>query len=79
MPFGELAVGVEGYGTLLLYNTAQGAGCRLTDRTADISVTKSRAARLLYGPMPAAAFGKLPALASAFLPLPLSWNTLDYV
>jgi hypothetical protein len=78
MPRGEAALCIKDYGTLLLYNTGTECGCTLTDKSADFTVDKMTAARLLYGPLLPAAFPGAPHNLAAFLPLPLSWNTLDY-
>lgn len=78
MPRGEATLCIKDYGTLLLYNTGMECGCTLTDKSADFTVDKMTAARLLYGPLLPAAFPGAAHNLAAFLPLPLSWNTLDY-
>lgn len=78
MPRGEATLCIKDYGTLLLYNTGMECGCVLTDKSADFTVDKMTAARLLYGPLLPTAFSGVPHNLAAFLPLPLSWNTLDY-
>ena len=49
-----------------------------TDKSADFTVDKMTAARLLYGPLLPTAISGVSHTLAAFLPLPLSWNTLDY-
>ena len=78
MPKGEAVLGIREYGNLRFYNTGCECGCTLTDKTASFTVDKLTASRLIFGYMPPEAFLGVPRELSAFLPLPLSWNTLDY-
>ena len=78
MPIGEGILGICEYGNLRFYNTGHECGCELTDRSATLTVDKLTASRLIFGYMPPSAFPGVPHELAAFLPLPLSWNTLDY-
>lgn len=79
LPFGEVTLGIEGYGSLRLYSNEAGAGATLSDITPTTCVTKAEATRLLFGPFSPTVTKKVSDELKAFLPLPLSWNTLDYV
>lgn len=77
---GELVIGIEDYGNIRLFVDGKSAGCEKTDKAAEITVDKFTATRVLFGYAPAVA--SIPAdnpLISNWLPLPLSWCTLDYV
>ena len=78
MPIGEEILGIREYGNLRFYNTGCECGCVLTDKEAAFTVDRLTASRLIFGYMPPSAFPGVPRELSAFLPLPLSWNTLDY-
>ena len=80
LPEGTLCIEVKDYGFLRLTVGADGAYCEKIENTkADLTLDARSAAKLLFGPLPATAFGRLPAHALAWLPLPLSWNFLDLV
>lgn len=77
---GELVVGIEGYGNIRLYVTENTAGCEKTDKEPEFTLDKLAATRVLFGHMPTYASIHVPhPLVSDWLPLPLSWCTLDYV
>ena len=79
LPIGESVVEIEDYGKLLLFKNGEEAGASFTEKTADTKLTKAEATRLLFGHLPYFATKKVPENLKPFLPLPLSWNTLDYV
>lgn len=76
---GEAVLGIEGYGNLRLYVTESGAGCEITDMQAELTLDRLAATRLLFGPLPTESVTARNPLLSQWLPLPLSWDTLDYV
>lgn len=78
MPECDLLLGIKDYGTLRLYSHGGECGADLTDRTAEYTVDRSVASRLLFGPTLPSHFPSVPYALAALLPLPLSWNTLDY-
>ena len=75
----EAVIEIEDYGRLRIYKSDDKCGAELTDKTADITLTRAEATRLLFGHLPYFATKNVPANLRSFLPLPLSWNTLDYV
>lgn len=76
---GEAVISITGYGNLYLYAGETGAGCKKTELPAEITLDPLQATRLLFGPLPPETeIGYHPVL-SRWLPLPLSWDTLDYV
>lgn len=79
LPVGEENIGINGYGTLKLYNNGKEAGCIRTSEPAKINLEPAVATRVLFGTLTAEVqlFGS--PFLSALLPLPLSWSTLDYV
>jgi hypothetical protein len=79
LPHGEVVLGIEGYGNLKLAVSESGAACALTDAPAEVTVDRARAARVLFGHLPAAAEGVTHPLLRAWLPLPMSWDTQDLV
>lgn len=79
MERGEGVIEIEDYGKIIIYKNASGAGCERTSLPADITLSKAKATRLLFGPLSPAAVADVPTPLKVFLPLPLSWNTLDYV
>ncbi len=79
LPFSEAVIEIENYGRIMLYNSESGAGAVLTDAAPDLSVTRAESTRLMFGHLPTFATKNVPESLRGFLPLPLSWNTLDYV
>ncbi len=79
LPKGELCIGIENYGTIRLFVNENGAGCKKTDETPEITLDRLAAARYIFGPFPPVCTGKASALAQAWFPLPLSWNGQDRV
>ena len=79
LPAGEVILSITGYGNLRLYANGKAAGCVKTDLPGEITLDPCTATRLLFGPLgPETVLPHHPVL-SAWLPLPLSWDTLDYV
>ena len=80
LPAGELILGIEDYGNLKLFVTPETAGCVMTNEKPEIMLEKQAATRLLFGHLPVShTIHTRNYLWDAFLPLPFSWNTLDYV
>jgi len=78
LPEGEFTVEIEGYGTIRLYVRGNEVGCDKVNCSADIKLDRLSAARLLFGPLPPAATAEIPTNCKAWLPLPLTWYSLDY-
>ena len=80
---GEAVVGIEGWGNLRLSVGASETAAERTSAPADLTLDAARAAQLLFGAAPAYAACALPGekarLLNEWLPLPLSWITLDRV
>ena len=80
LPLGELLIDIEGYGKIRLYSDEGGVGCEHTDRECSLTLGPLEATRLLFGPTsPELVVRDVPEQASAWLPLPLSWNGQDRV
>ncbi|MBP3606514.1 MAG: GNAT family N-acetyltransferase [Clostridia bacterium] len=80
LPEGSFSLFVEGCGLLRMTVDATGAYCtRAEEGEADLTLDRAEAAKLLFGPLPTDAFSGLPAVARAWLPLPLAWCFLDVV
>ncbi len=77
---GEIVLGIEDYGTIRLYVDGNAAGCEKTEKTPVCTLDKRTATRLLFGHLPpCASIPLFDPLLNNWLPLPLSWVTLDYV
>ena len=80
---GKVTVGIEGWGSLCLEVHGRGASARRTESEPDFTVTKAQCAHLLFGTAYPACVCALPdraaSLLGSWLPLPLSWCTLDRV
>ena len=76
---GECVIEIEGRGRMRLFAREENAGCERTDAVPDLTLTVSKATRLLYGHLPADAVANVPPILRLWLPLPLSWDGLDYV
>jgi predicted acetyltransferase len=76
---GELVIEIADYGRLKLFADGEGAGCRMTDEKADIFLDRLEATRLLLGPAAPVATADLAPIPRSWLPLPMSWNTLDSI
>ena len=80
LPQGTFTVEIKNYGILRLSVEKENAACVLSNGVnADLSLDFTTAAKLFFGPLPAEIFAPIPPFASAWLPLPLSWNFLDVV
>ena len=79
LPKGELKIYIENYGGLRLYVDENGAGCEKYNGECDISLTALEATRYLFGPLPPETVANANTTATAWLPLPLSWNLQDRV
>ncbi len=77
LPDGQLVAGIEGYGNIRLYARGENAGCEKTEEKADIILDHLSAERFLFGPVGPRIWLPGNAFAACWLPLPLSWNTLD--
>lgn len=78
-PEGEAVISIKDYGELRFYNKDGVCGCERCDgASADVTVEKRDAATLIFGPAHPSVICDVPAILSAFLPLPLSWETNDY-
>ena len=78
LPEGEAILEIKDYGKLRFYNKDGVCGCERCEAEADVTVERRDAAGLIFGPMHASEIADVPAILSAFLPLPLSWETNDY-
>ena len=79
LPDFEFSLEIEDYGTITLYSRHGDAGCEWSNRGGDILLDRRSAARLLFGPMPSSLVADVPLAARAWLPLPMTWATNDYV
>lgn len=76
---GEKVIEIKDFGNLLIYNKNGDAFCEKTNKSADLTLNKSSATRLLFGTFDASSVADCGSFLSSVLPLPLSWNTLDRV
>ena len=80
---GTASLGVDGWGTLVMEVSADGARAYRGDRIPCDTVSSLDAARLLFGMMPPALVCPLSEdtqrMLSSWLPLPFSWNGQDRV
>lgn len=76
---GEFVMEIDGYGTIKLFVNERGVGCVKTQEKAQIKVSKAQASRLLFGPFAPQYTAEVPTIASAWFPLPLSWNLQNRV
>lgn len=76
---GEKVIEIKDFGNLLIYNKNGDAFCEKTNKSADLTLNKLSAARLLFGTFDASSVADCGSFLSSVLPLPLSWNTLDRV
>lgn len=78
MPECEALIGIKDYGTLRLYSKGGECGAEIIDKSPSFTLDRSATSRLLFGPMLPSSFPGVPKELASLLPLPLSWNTLDY-
>ena len=80
---GTVALGIDGWGTLVMDADETGARAYRSDRIPDDTVSALTAARMLFGMTPPTLCAPLSEhtarLLSAWLPLPFSWNGQDRV
>ena len=76
---GEAVIEIEGYGKLRFYNLRGVRGCEISDREASITLDKLSATRVIFGHLPPFEIMEKSPLLASWLPLPISWDTLDYV
>ena len=76
---GEFVVEILGYGKLKLFVDGDRVGCELTDEKAHLTLDRLEATRLLLGPAAPIATADLAPIPRSWLPLPMSWNTLDSI
>ena len=79
MTEGEKVLEIKDWGNILIYNKNGEAFCEKTDKSADVTLDKLTATRLLFGSFDADTVIKCDNFLSSVLPLPLTWNTLDRV
>ena len=79
MQSGELYIEISGYGRLRLYADRDKVGCERTNHSPEITLDELSAARYIFGPYPPIFTADGPTIASAWFPLPLSWNGQDRV
>jgi hypothetical protein len=75
---GEAVLGIEGYGNLLFTKNGDVATCKLTNRTADVTLDRAEATRAIFGHVPSLKLNRECPILASWFPLPLSWDTLDY-
>ena len=79
---GEVALCIDGVGTLRLFADTDGAGCQVTDGSSSSGFNPLQTMRMLFGPLPPSAVAPLaPGLTEleSWCPLPLSWARQDAV
>lgn len=80
---GRAILGIDGFGTLVMEVTPDGARAYRSEETASDVLPPLTAARLLFGMMPPVLIAPLSEenrqLLSAWVPLPFSWNGQDRV
>ncbi|MBQ8081713.1 MAG: GNAT family N-acetyltransferase [Clostridia bacterium] len=77
---GKYVIGIEDYGAISLEVSESGASCVMSKDAPDVTLDRLSATRLLFGCLPPSCTLASPGpLPESWLPLPFSWNTLDYV
>lgn len=76
---GEWILGIEGYGAIRCFVNSASVGCEKTEVTPELTLDVLQASRLLFGPMPAYSVAEVPNFVKGWLPLPLTWDFLDFV
>lgn len=79
MPKGELTIEIIGYGGVRLYVDERGAGCERYNGACELKLNALEASRYLFGTLPPDCVAPANGIATAWLPLPLSWNLQDRV
>ncbi len=78
LPDGSILFDIEGYGGLLLYARGSDVGAEKV-KEGKYKLSYFQAIRTLFGPYPSLYELEYDPFAAAYLPLPLSWSTLDRV
>ncbi len=78
LPDGSISFEIEGYGALSLYAHGDDVGAEKV-KSGKYKLSYFQAVRLLFGPYPPLYGLEYDSFAAAYLPLPLSWSTLDRV
>ena len=76
---GKAVIEIAGYGKLCFYNRDSERGVKKCDLPALLTLDKLSATRLLFGHLPPYEIMEKSPLLASWLPLPMSWDTLDYV
>ena len=80
LPEGELFMEIQGFGVVCLSVKNGAAECKTVQgERADLCLSPTDAARLVFGHLPASLIAELPPYAAAWFPLPLSWDFMDFV
>ena len=79
MPKGTLSIHIIGYGGVRLFVNEHGVGCESYEGACDLTLEPLQATRYLFGLLPPDCVAETNQLATAWLPLPLSWNTQNRV
>ena len=69
----------EGYGAIRCFVNSASVGCEKTEVAPELTLDVLQASRLLFGPMPAYSVAEVPNFVKGWLPLPLTWDFLDFV
>lgn len=76
---GEAIMEIDGYGALRFYCGDGECGCERCDAKAALTLDRLSATRVLFGHLPPYEIKAKSPLLASWLPLPLSWDTLDFV
>ena len=76
---GEEVIEIEDYGRLRFYNKGGECGCEVCNAPARLKLDRLSATRVLFGHLPPFEVMKGSPVLASWLPLPLTWDTLDYV
>ncbi len=80
LPEGELLMEIKGFGAMYLSVKSGVAECKyVQQKNANLRLSPTDAARLVFGHLPAFLIAELPPHAAAWFPLPLSWDFMDFV
>jgi len=76
---GEVVIEIKDYGKIKVFKNDNICGCELCNENSEIILDKLTAIRMLFGYIPPIEIAEKSPLLASWLPLPLSWDTLDYV
>lgn len=83
LPDGQMRLGIEDYGTVLIQVEQGAVTCRKTEQTPEAELDTFAAMRVIFGHCPVQFTAELPVhtkqLANAWFPLPLCWMVQDHV